>query len=258
MHVMDMFALNGKTAVVTGGSVGLGAQMATALAEAGANVVVAARKVDRCKEMCAKLEANGIRSIAVACDVSKEEDCQKLVDATSKEFGRVDILVNNAGISWVAESLNFPMDKWQKVMNLNVNGTFQLSAMAAKVMKEQGGGKIVNIASIGGLGGDLPENVDSVPYTASKGAVITMTKDLAVKWARYGITVNAICPGWFPTSMNDKLLEEQAVRLIPRIPLGRYGGSEDIKGLIVFLSSAASDYMTGQIVIADGGQTALV
>lgn len=258
MHVKDMFVLDGKTAVVTGGSVGLGAQMATALAEAGANVVIAARKVERCVEMCAQLEKTGVRALAVACDVSKEEDCQNLVDITVKEFGALDILVNNAGISWIADSLNFPMDKWQRVMNLNVTGTFQLSVMAAKIMQERGGGKIVNIASIGGLGGDVPEHVDSVVYTASKGALLTMTKDLAVKWARYGITVNAICPGWFPTSMNDELLQGLADELIPRIPLGRYGGSEDLKGLIVFLSSAASDYITGQYVVIDGGQTAMV
>lgn len=258
MHVKAMFSLTGKTAVVTGGSVGLGAQMATALAEAGANVVVAARKIERCTEMCNKLEKHGVKAIAIACDASKEEDCRNLVDATVKEFGTLDILVNNAGISWVADSLNFPMDKWQKVMNLNLNGTFQLAAMAARTMKAQGGGKIINVASIGGLGGDYPENVDSVPYTASKGAVLAMTKDLAVKWARHGINVNAICPGWFPTSMNDKLLESQAHRLLPRIPIGRYGGSEDLKGLIVFLSSPASDYITGQYIVADGGQTALV
>jgi NAD(P)-dependent dehydrogenase (short-subunit alcohol dehydrogenase family) len=258
MHVKDMFVLDGKTAVITGGSVGLGAQMATALAEAGANVVIAARKVERCVEMSAKLEKTGVKTLAVACDVSRTEDCQNLVDVTVKEFGALDILVNNAGISWIADSLNFPMDKWQRVMNLNVTGAFQLSVMAAKIMKERGGGKIVNISSIGGLGGDMPENVDSVAYTASKGAMLTMTKDLAVKWARYGIMVNAICPGWFPTSMNDQFLKEHADTLIPRIPLGRYGGSEDLKGLIVFLSSAASDYITGQYVIVDGGQTAMV
>lgn len=257
MDVKEMFKLNGKVAVVTGGSVGLGAQMATAMAEAGANVVVAARKVDRCIELCKKLETLGVRALPVACDASKIEDCQNLVDATMKEFGRLDILVNNAGISWVSDSLNFPMDKWQRVINLNVNGTFQLSAMAAKIMKEQGGGKIVNIGSIGGLRGDYPENADSVPYSASKGAVLAMTKDLAAKWARYNINVNAICPGWFPTSMNDKHLEGLAPKLLPRIPLGRFGGNDDLKGLIVFLSSAASNYITGQFVIVDGGQTSL-
>ena len=258
MHVMNMFALKGKVAVVTGGSVGLGAQMATALAEAGADVVVAARKIERCVALCEKLEQETeVRAVPVACDVSKAEDCQRLVDVTVGELGKLDILINNAGISWIADALDFPMDKWQRVMNLNVNGTFQLSVMCARVMKERGGGKIINMCSIGAFGGDFPENVNSVVYTTSKGAVLTMTKDLAVKWARFGITVNAICPGWFPTGLNDQHLKAMADKLIPRNPLGRYGGDEDLKGLAVFLASAASDYMTGQYVVIDGGQKAL-
>jgi NAD(P)-dependent dehydrogenase (short-subunit alcohol dehydrogenase family) len=257
MHVKDLFQLNGKVAIVTGGSVGLGAQMATALAEAGADVVVAARKVERCIEFASKLEHLGIRALPLACDVSKAEDCQSLVDRTVEEFGRLDILINNAGISWIAPAIDFPMDKWQRVMNLNVNGTFQLAQMAARIMKVQGGGKIINMCSIGAFGGDYPENVDSIVYTTSKGAVLTMTKDLAVKWARYGITVNALCPGWFPTGLNDQHLKAMAPKLIPRIPLGRYGGDGDLKGLTVFLASAASNYVTGQYVIIDGGQSAL-
>jgi|AMWB02.1.fsa_nt_gi gluconate 5-dehydrogenase len=258
MHVMQMFSLTGKTAVVTGGSVGLGGQMATALAEAGANVVIAARKVERCVALCETLEkATEVKTLPVACDVSQATECRRLVDETVKHFGRLDILVNNAGISWVADALDFPMDKWQRVMDLNVTGAFQLSVMAARIMKEQGGGKIVNMCSIGAFGGDFPENVNSVVYSTSKGALLTMTKDLAVKWARYGITVNAMCPGWFPTGLNDQHLRRMADKLIPRIPMGRYGGTEDLKGLIVFLASAASNYMTGQYVIIDGGQSAL-
>jgi NAD(P)-dependent dehydrogenase (short-subunit alcohol dehydrogenase family) len=257
MHVMEMFSLKDKVAVVTGGSVGLGAQMATALAEAGCNVVIAARKIDRCVELASRLAPLGIKTLPVACDVSKAEDCQRLVDTTVKEYARLDILINNAGIAWVNDALDFPLDKWQRVLNLNLTGTFQLSQMAARAMKDRGGGKIINIASIGGFRGDFPEYANSIAYTASKGAIITMTKDLAIKWANLGITVNAICPGWFPTSLNDKHLEELAPRLLPRIPLGRYGGQEDLKGLVVFLASAASDYMTGQIVVIDGGQTAL-
>ena len=258
MHVKDMFALNGKVAVVTGGSVGLGAQMATALAEAGAAVAIAARKYDRSVALCEKLVRDtGVRLFPVALDVSKAEDCRNLVDATMKEFGRLDILVNNAGTTWVADALDFPMDKWQRVMNLNVNGTFQLSVMAATIMKDQGGGKIVNMCSIGAFRGDFPENANSVAYTSSKGAVLTMTKDLAVKWAPYGITVNAICPGWFPTGLNDAHLRKMADKLLPRIPLGRYGGDEDLKGLVVFLASAALDYITGECIVIDGGQTAL-
>jgi NAD(P)-dependent dehydrogenase (short-subunit alcohol dehydrogenase family) len=258
MHVMEMFSLKNRVAVVTGGSVGLGAQMATALAEAGSDVVIAARKVDRCTSLAQKIAAESkVRAVPVACDVSNPDDCRRLIDVAVKELGRVDILVNNAGISWVADAMDFPMDKWQKVMNLNVNGTFQLSKMAAAVMKEQGGGKIINTCSIGAFGGDFPENVNSIVYTTSKGAVLTMTKDLAVKWARYGITVNAICPGWFPTSLNDQHLKDMAGKLIPRIPLGRYGNEEDLKGMTVFLASGASNYMTGQCVIIDGGQKAL-
>ena len=257
MNVMDMFSLKGKTAVVTGGSVGLGAQMATALSEAGANVVIAARKIDRCKELAEKLSKNGVGALPVACDASKYDDCKNLVDATMKEFGSLNILINNAGTSWVAPSLDFPMDKWQKVMNLNVNGVFQLSALAANIMKDNGGGKIINTASIGGFRGDYPENIDSVAYTSSKGAVITMTKDLACKWACHNINVNSICPGWFPTSMNDQHLEGLRDKLIPRIPFGRYGGENDLKGITVFLASAASDYLTGQSIVIDGGQTAL-
>jgi len=258
MNAMELLTLKGKVAVITGGSAGLGAQMATGLAEAGANVVIAARRIERCKEMCNRLETDhGVRAIPVACDVSKEEDCQNLVDLTVREFGKLDVLVNNAGNIWIADALNFPMDKWQKVMNLNLNGTFQLSMMAARVMKKQGKGKIINISSIGGFRGDFPENANSVAYVASKGAILSMTKDLAVKWARHGITVNAICPGWFASGMNDKHLKDMVTTLIPRIPLGRYGGNDDLKGLIVFLSSAASDYITGQHVVVDGGKTVL-
>jgi NAD(P)-dependent dehydrogenase (short-subunit alcohol dehydrogenase family) len=257
MHVNDLFSLSKKTAIITGGSVGLGAQMAIALAEAGANTVIAARKIDRCIEMCNKLENTGVKSVPVACDVSRIEDCRNLTDSIIKEFGTIDILVNNAGISWIADSLEYPMDKWQKVLNLNITGTFQLSVIAAKTMKEKGGGKIINISSIGGFRGDYPENVDSVAYTASKGAVLTMTKDLAVKWAKYNINVNAICPGYFPTSLNREHLNKSSDRLLPRIPLGRYGKPDDLKGLIVFLSSSASDYITGQYIVVDGGQTAL-
>ncbi len=258
MNVMDMFSLKGKCAVVTGGSVGLGAQIATALAEAGADIVIAARKVERCQLLADELAAsNGVRTLAVSCDAAKNEDCENLIDTAVKEFGKVDILVNNAGISWVAPSLDFPMDKWQKVMNLNVNGVFYLSMLAARKMKEQGGGKIINVASIGGLRGDYAENVDSVAYTASKGAVINLTRDLACKWASYNINVNSISPGWFPTSLNDQLLEKRREELIPRIPAGRYGNENDLKGVAVLLASAASDYITGQNFIIDGGQTSL-
>ncbi|MGE5405054.1 MAG: SDR family oxidoreductase [Candidatus Saccharibacteria bacterium] len=258
MNVNSMFDLKGKTAIVTGGSIGLGAQMSIGLAEAGANVVVAARKVERCLELCKQLEDLGVRALAAACDVSSAEDCQHLVDLTVKEFGTVDILVNNAGYTWAADSMNYPMDKWQEIININLTGLFQLSATAAKVMKTQGGGKIVNITSVAGLGGAPPEAQNTVAYNATKGAVITLTKDLAVKWARYGIYVNAIAPGFFPTHMSKGLLEKNSHLVLPRVPLNRLGGDDDLKGPIVFLCSAASDYVTGHCLFVEGGQTAMV
>ena len=258
MNVKELFDLTGKTAVVTGGSIGLGAQMATGLAEAGANLVIAARKVERCAELCAKLEENGIRAIAVACDVSDPVSCQNLVDITVKEFGTLDILVNNAGYTWGADAMDYPMDKWQQVIDLNLTGLFQLSAMAAKVMKNQGRGKIINITSVAGTGGSMPEAQNTVAYNASKAAVITLTKDLACKWARYGIYVNAIGPGFFPTHMTGGALEKNQHLVLPRVPLNRLGNDDDLKGAVVFLSSAASDYVTGHILFVEGGQTAMI
>ncbi len=258
MNVKEMFDLTGKTAIVTGGSIGLGAQMAVGLAEAGANLVIAARNVDRCAELCAQLEEIGVKAIAVACDVSSADACQNLVDVTVKEFGTVDILVNNAGYTWGADAMNYPMEKWNQIMDLNLTGLYQLSVMAAKVMKEQGRGKIINITSVAGLGGAMPEAQNTIAYNTSKGAVITLTKDLAVKWARYGIYVNGMAPGFFPTHMSGGLLEKNQHLVLPRVPLNRLGGDDDLKGAIVFLSSAASDYITGHILMVEGGQTAMI
>ncbi|WP_258359119.1 SDR family oxidoreductase [Moorella sulfitireducens (nom. illeg.)] len=257
MHIRELFSLAGKTAIVTGGAAGIGVQISEALAEAGADIVIAARKIERCLDMGKQLEDKyGVRTLAVACDVSKPEDCENLVKKAADHFGRIDILVNNAGMSWGADSLNYPMDKWHQVMETNVTGLFYLSMLTARVMKEQGGGKIINIASIGGLLGDKPEFVDAIAYSTSKGAVITLTRDLAVKWARYGIYVNAICPGWFPTHMSEKALNKNREVLQDRIPLKRFGGENDLKGVIVLLSSAASDFITGQYIVVDGGTTA--
>lgn len=258
MNVKDMFDLTGKTAVVTGGSIGLGAQMAGGLAEAGANLLIAARKVQRCEDLAQKLISYGIKALPAACDVSKADDCQELMELAVKEFKGVDILVNNAGITWAADAMNFPMDRWQQVLNLNLTGLFQMSVLAARVMKEQGKGKIINITSVAGYGGTRPVEMNAVAYNTSKGAVNTLTKDLAVKWAPYGINVNALAPGFFPTHMSEALLKTNADRFLPQIPFGRFGNDSDLKGAIVFLSSAASDYITGQIINIDGGQTALV
>ncbi len=259
MKVTDLLSLKGKVAIITGGSIGLGAQMSIGLAEAGANVVVAARRVERCVDLCKKIEAEtGVKALPVACDASKEEDCKNLIDATVKEFGTVDILVNNAGITWGADSLNYPMDKWQKLMDVNLTGVFRLCMYAARVMKEKGGGKIINISSTTGYGGTYPEVQDTIAYNVSKGAVMTMTQDLGVKWARYNINVNGIAPGPFVTHMTEKHfanLGEEAVA--GANPLGRFGTEWDLKGAAVFLASNASNFITGHTIPVDGGSSAI-
>lgn len=259
MKVTDLLSLKGKVAIVTGGSIGLGAQMAMGLAEAGANVVVAARKFDRCVEWAKTIEAEtGVKALPVACDASIEEDCKNLIDTTVKEFGTVDILVNNAGITWGADAINYPMDKWQKLMDVNLTGVFRLCMLAAQVMKEKGGGKIINISSTTGYGGTYPEHQNTIAYNVSKGAVITLTQDLGVKWARYNIHVNAIAPGPFVTHMTEKhfaSVGEDAVK--GANPMGRYGTDYDLKGAVVFLASQASNFTTGHCIPVDGGGNAL-
>jgi len=260
VNLKELFDLSGKTAIVTGGSVGLGNQMCHALAEAGANVVVAARKVERCEALANELVKYGIKAIPARCDVSKGEEIENLVDLTLKEFGKVDILVNNAGVTWGADSMNFPMDRFRWVFEVNVIGLFHLSMLCARSMKEIGYGKIVNIASIAGLGGTFPEEQDTVAYNASKAAVINLTKDLAVKWGRYNIYVNAILPGPFPTHMTERHWENLGGEQVfyDKTPLRKVGGPDDMKGAIVFLCSKASDHITGHSIPIDGGMHAVI
>ncbi|MCG1021834.1 SDR family oxidoreductase [Sutcliffiella horikoshii] len=258
MEVRDLFNLENKTAIVTGGGKGLGAQIATALAEAGANVIVCSRDLASCQKVSEELRKKGVKSMAFACDVTEEEEIQHVIDETVKQFGSLDILVNNSGTSWMAPTLDLPSDKWDKVMNVNLKGLFLFSQKAARVMVKQGGGKIVNIASVSGLGGTDPSLMDTIAYNTSKGGVITFTKDLAVKLAPHNIQVNAIAPGMFPTKITKSIIEHSAPTLKEQIPAKRFGGEHDLKGAAVFLSSGASDYCVGHILIVDGGMTSLI
>lgn len=257
MTVLDLFNLTGKTAIVTGGGRGLGAQIARGFAEAGANVVLCSRKVDTCIEMSKELEALGVRSIGLACDVTKPEDVKRVVQETLEQFGAIDILVNNSGATWGTPVTEMPFEAWQKVMDVNVNGTFLMSQEVGKVMIQQGGGKIINIASVAGLGGTNPRFMDTIGYNTSKGAVITFTKDLAVKWGQHNINVNAIAPGFFPTKMTNVVIENGHDYILDATPLKRLGSDEDLKGVALFLASKASDYVTGDIVLVDGGMAAI-
>jgi NAD(P)-dependent dehydrogenase (short-subunit alcohol dehydrogenase family) len=255
VRVRELFDLGGKSAIVTGGGSGIGRQMAQALAEAGANVVLCARKAERCEQAAAELSALGVKALGLRCDVRASDEVQAVVDRTRQELGRIDILVNNAGTVWGASPEEMPLEGWQKVLDVNLTGVFLCSQAAGRVMIEQQAGKIVNVASVAGLEGAPAEVMNAIPYHATKGGVIAFTRDLAWKWARHGITVNALAPGWFPSDMSRFVLERQP-QLVERIPLGRFGGEDDLKGAVVFLASAASDYVTGHTLVVDGGQSA--
>jgi NAD(P)-dependent dehydrogenase (short-subunit alcohol dehydrogenase family) len=255
---LDLFNVKNKTAIVTGGGRGLGEQIAEGLAEAGANVVVCSRKLEACERVSEKLKQMGVKALALQCDVTNQKQVEEVVKKTVEEFGGVDILVNNSGTSWTGPALDLPVDKWEKVMDVNVKGVFLFSQAVGKVMVEQGSGKIINIASLAGFGGAPPTIMDTIAYNTSKGAVITFTKDFSAKMAMHGIQVNAIAPGFFPTKITGAMLEKMYKQIVQLIPSGRLGTEEDLKGAAVFLSSRASDYITGQVLSVDGGKSALI
>lgn len=257
MRVQELFDLTGKVAIVTGGATGLGRQIADALAECGADVVVCARKAERCEAAAAGLERLGVRALGLGCDVREPASVDAVVQRTVETLGRVDILVNNAGTSWGAAPEDVPLAGWQKVLDINLTGAFLFAQAVGRELIRQGeGGKIVNIASITAFQGAAPEAMNSIPYNVSKGGLVAMTIDLAVKWARHGICVNAIAPGWFPTDLSAGVLERSGDALLTHIPLRRFGGADDLKGAAAFFASAASDFVTGVTLPVDGGQLA--
>jgi NAD(P)-dependent dehydrogenase (short-subunit alcohol dehydrogenase family) len=253
---MKLFDLTGKTAIVTGGGKGIGRQMAEGLAEAGADIVVCARQAERCEQAAAELEKLGVKALGLGCDVRDPEQVQAVVGRTVADFGSVDILVNNAGTVWGASPEDVPLEGWQKVVDVNLTGVFLFSQAAGRTMIAGNGGSIVNIASVAGFQGGPPEIMNAIPYNTTKGGVIAFTRDLATKWAQHGIRVNAIAPGWFPSDMANFVLDQHGDELRRHIPLGRFGGAEDLKGVVVFLASDASAYVTAHTLVVDGGQSA--
>ncbi|HOP89734.1 MAG: SDR family oxidoreductase [Ottowia sp.] len=252
--IQQLFDLKGKTALVTGGSRGLGLQMAHALGEAGARIMLSSRKADELEKAVADLEAAGIDARWTAADCAVEADIHRLADETLERMGDIDILVNNAGAAWGAPAEDHPLDAWDKVMNLNVRGYFLLSQRVAKksmIARKQG--RIINIASIAGLGGNPPE-MQTIAYNTSKGAVVNFTRALACEWGHYGITVNAICPGFFPSKMTRGTLENLGEeKLAAHAPLKRLGDDEDLKGITLLYASDAGKHITGQWLAVDGG-----
>jgi gluconate 5-dehydrogenase len=244
---------------VTGGGRGLGRHLALGLAEAGADVFVASRKLARCEETAAAVRALGRRGEAFACDLSEPEAIERLADRVLAAAPRLHVLVNNAGIVWGAPTLDYPLAGWDKVFAVNVRGLWLLSQRVARHMRDRGGGAIVHVSSISGLSGDFETEMPAIAYNASKGAVITLTKDMAVKLAPHGIRVNGIAPGPFLTDMMNHLTSDPEVlrAFYRRVPLGRAGGEDDVKGAVVFLASDAASFVTGHTLVVDGGMRAL-
>jgi len=255
LNVKKLFDLTGRVAIVSGGSMGLGLQMAEGLAEMGAILVLCSRKKERCEQAAESLRSLGMQTVALECDVKEKASIRQVVEETLARFGRIDILINNAGVSWGAKVEDMTLEQWDKVISTNLTGTFLFCQAAGKPMTAQGSGKIINIASVAGLQGSSAE-LQAIGYQASKGGVIALTKDLACKWAPHNIQVNAIAPGWFPTHMSERVIEHRKDSLLEKIPLGRFGNDHDLKGAAVFLASDASSYVTGHVLVVDGGQTA--
>jgi NAD(P)-dependent dehydrogenase (short-subunit alcohol dehydrogenase family) len=260
MHINELFNLKGKVAVVTGGGRGIGKFIATGLAEAGSDVVIASRKLDNLEKEVAELEKLGVKALAVKCDLAKKDEIDNLVKATMDKFGTIDILVNNAGLTWGAPTLDYPLDKWEKIFDVNVKGVWILSQQVARIMKEKGGGKMINVSSIYGSRGSNEEEHPAIAYNPSKFAVEGLTKTLAVKLARYKIYVNCIAPGFFKTDMMAHVFKPEMKQIldltVAAIPLKMYGDEDEMKGLAVFLASKASNYITGSIFHVDGGLSA--
>jgi len=258
MSVRKLFDLSGKIALITGGSRGLGLQIASGLGEMGARVALTARKADELEEARAHLAREHVEALPVVCDLSQTAAVDPMVETVLKHYGQIDILVNNAGANWGAPAEEHPLEAWQKVVNLNLTGTFLVTqSVGRRSMIPRGYGRIINVASIAGLRGNMPEKLRTIAYNTTKGGVVNFTRALAGEWGQYNITVNAIAPGFFPSKMTRGALERIRDQVIAASPLKRLGGDEDLKGLAVLLASDASQHITGQIVAVDGGATAV-
>jgi NAD(P)-dependent dehydrogenase (short-subunit alcohol dehydrogenase family) len=258
MHLSRLFDLSDKVAIVTGGSRGLGEEIAEGLAEAGCSVMLVARNHQLLQAAADNFRSRGFRCEITGCDVTNQREVESAVGRTLDVFGSVDILVNNAGAIWNSPAEDMPLDKWRMVLDTNLTGAFLFSQAAARCMIARKHGRIINIASIAGLKGVLPTGIHYAGYVAAKGGLIALTRELAAKWAQYGIRVNAIAPGFFPSEMTEKLIAEKGeAEMAASVPMKRIGRSGELKGVAVFLAADASNYITGQTIAVDGGRTAV-
>jgi len=258
VELKQLFDLTGRTALVTGGSRGLGLAMAHALGEMGAKLAIVARKTDELSAAAAALAAQGYEVFSTVCDLARAETIEPMVETVADELGPVDILVNNAGTSWGAPAEDYPLDGWRKVIDVNLTGTWLATqAVARHSMIPRRYGRIVNIASAAGLKGSRPTGLRAIAYYTSKGGIVNFTRALAGEWGQYGITVNAICPGFIPTKMTARVLEKIGEAALAATPLQRLGTEDDLKGLVVLLASEAGRHISGQAIAVDGGATSV-
>ena len=258
MKLFDLFKLSGKVALVTGGGRGIGKFIAEGLAEAGADLILTSRKMKNLEAAAQSIAREfGVKVLPIACDMTKAEEIEAMLQKAMAQFPRIDILVNNAGATWGAPTLDFPLEKWDQLFNVNVRGVWILTQKVARLMKEQGGGNIINLSSVMAFRGSEELLHPAVPYNSTKAAINLLTMNLAVKLAPWKIRVNAIAPGFFRTDMMAYIEKPEFKpayeMLLGTIPLGRIGDADDMKGLAVFLASDASAYMTGHVVVNDGG-----
>jgi NAD(P)-dependent dehydrogenase (short-subunit alcohol dehydrogenase family) len=253
-NIKDLFDLSGKTAIITGGSRGLGKEMAEGLAEAGANLMLCARREEWLAPTVAEFRGRGFNAEGELCDVSNPEQVQAVVDKTVETFGAVDILINNAGISWGARPEEMPLEKWQKVLDVNLTGAFLFAQIAGREMLKREDGRIINVSSVSGLRSSA-HGPHYAGYAASKAGLFGLTRELAASWGNSGIRVNAIAPGFFHSRLADASIEQVEPSIKQRSPIPRVGDAGELKGVAVFLASDASNYITGQIIVVDGGMT---
>ncbi|MBY0497029.1 MAG: 3-oxoacyl-ACP reductase FabG [Cyanobacteria bacterium] len=250
----ELYDLTDRVAIVTGGSRGLGEEMAEGLAEAGCKLMICARRQEWLGPTMENFRARAFKVAGMICDVSEPREVQDVVDSTMETYGKIDILINNAGIAWAAEPEKMPLDKWQKVLDVNLTGTFLFSQSAGKEMLKAGSGCIINIASIAGMVGSVSTS-HWAGYAASKAGIVGLTRELAATWARNGIRVNAIAPGYFHSRLADPAIEKAEPQIKATSPIPRVGEAGELKGVAVFLASDAASYITGQTIVVDGGRT---
>jgi gluconate 5-dehydrogenase len=253
-HIRELFDLSGRVAIVTGGSRGLGREMAEGFAEAGASLMLCARREEWLTPTITEMREQGINVEGVLCDVSRPEDVQRVVDRTIEVYGKVDILLNNAGVSWGERPERMPLDKWQKVIDINLTGAFLFAQAAGREMLKRERGSIINVSSVSGLQSSA-DGPHYAGYAASKAGLFGLTRELAASWGRQGIRVNAIAPGFFHSRLADAVIEHAESVIKARNPIPRVGAAGELKGVAVFLASDAASYITGQTIVVDGGRT---